>query len=119
MTTILIAEDSKAQRTLISSFLKKSNFSILTAKDGVETLEKVFEYHPHIVLLDIIMPYINGYDICRRIKAQPTTSNIKVIFCSSKDTQIDRHWGLKQGADAYISKPFSPEDLIYAINCLK
>ena len=115
MTTILVAEDSKTQRALIAGFLKNNKFNVITASNGVETLEKVFNNYPDLVLLDIIMPYINGYDICRRIKSQTSTKHIPVIFCSTKDTEVDRYWGLRQ-ADAYIAKPFTPRDLIEAIN---
>jgi twitching motility two-component system response regulator PilH len=118
MNTILVAEDSFTQRQLIVELLQSFNFTIRTAKNGVEALEKIELLHPDIVLLDLIMPQMNGYEVCRRMKANPKTKNIPIILCSAKGSEADRYWGLKQGADAYIAKPFQPEELIDAIKVL-
>ena len=118
MSTILVAEDSFTQRQLIVELLQSCRFTIRTAKNGVEALEKIELLHPDIVLLDLIMPQMNGYEVCRRMKANPKTKNIPIILCSSKGSEADRYWGLKQGADAYVAKPFQPEELIDAIKVL-
>ena len=73
---------------------------------------------PDLVILDIVMPRMNGYQVCRRLKSDPRTKDIPVIFCSSKSEEIDRYWGIKQGADAYVFKPFQPVELIGTIKQL-
>jgi twitching motility two-component system response regulator PilH len=88
------------------------------ASDGVEALETLESIHPDIVLLDIVMPRMNGYEVCRKIKSNPNTQNVPVVLCSAKSEEFDRYWGLKQGADAYISKPCQNQDLISTIRTL-
>jgi twitching motility two-component system response regulator PilH len=65
--------------------------------------------NPDVIVLDIIMPELNGYEVCRRLKKDPITKQIPIVFCSSQNSQVDLFWGFKQGADAYITKPFRPE----------
>lgn len=118
MSTILVADDSPAQRQLIADLLTKNGFSVTIATDGVEALEKLKTMHPDLIILDVVMPNLNGYQTCRSIKTDPKTENIPVILCSTKSTEVDHYWGLKQGADAYIVKPFPPEELIGTVKQL-
>ncbi|MFB2921677.1 MULTISPECIES: response regulator [Aerosakkonema] len=112
MSTVLLVEDSATQREMISDFLKQKGLKVTVASDGVEALEKVEVNRPDLVLLDIVMPRMNGYECCRRLKSNPKTNKIPVVMCSSKSEQLDRYWGLKQGADAYLAKPFHPGELL-------
>lgn len=112
---ILVVEDSFIQRQMIADLLQASQFSVTTAKDGIEALEKISLTCPDLVVLDIIMPQLNGFEICRRIKANPNTKHIPVILCSSQGGASDLYWGFKQGADAYIIKPFKPKELIETV----
>lgn len=112
MSTVLLVEDSATQREMISGFLKQKGLKVTVANDGVEALEKVEVNRPDLVLLDIVMPRMNGYECCRRLKSNPKTNKIPVVMCSSKSEQLDRYWGLKQGADAYLAKPFHPGELL-------
>jgi twitching motility two-component system response regulator PilH len=84
----------------------------------MEALEYMQVSCPDIVVLDIVMPKMNGYEVCRKLKTDPKTQNVPVIMCSSKAEEFDRYWGMKQGADAYIVKPFQPKELVATIKQL-
>lgn len=118
MSNVLVVEDSAPQREMISELLAKSGMSVALATDGVEALEQVKAIQPDIVVLDIVMPRKNGYEVCREIKSDPSTQHVPVIICSSKGEDFDKYWGMKQGADAYIVKPFQPKELIGTIKQL-
>jgi len=120
MKTILVVEDSVTQRQMISDLLKESGLdtSVVSVGDGVEALEHIKNQRPDIVVLDIVMPRMNGYEVCRQLKTDPNTENLPVIMCSSKGEEFDKYWGMKQGADAYIAKPFEPTELIGTIKQL-
>ncbi|ERN40962.1 response regulator receiver protein [Rubidibacter lacunae KORDI 51-2] len=120
MSTVLVVEDSLTQRQMISDILKDSELqtAVESVSDGVEALERIQESRPDIVVLDIVMPRMNGYEVCRQIKTDPETQGVPVVMCSSKGEEFDRYWGIKQGADAYISKPFEPAELIGTVKQL-
>jgi twitching motility two-component system response regulator PilH len=118
MRTVLLVEDSRTQREMISGFLQQKGLKVAVACDGLEALEKLETMVPDLVMLDIVMPRMNGYECCRRLKSNPKTQNVPVIMCSSKQEDLDRYWGMKQGADAYISKPFHPSELIEVLKKL-
>lgn len=112
MFKVLVVEDSAAQRELISDLLRESGLDVTIAADGVEALEKVESFCPDLVVLDIVMPRMNGYEVCRELKANPKTQNVPIVMCSSKGEAFDRYWGMRQGADAYVVKPFQPAELL-------
>lgn len=118
MSKVLIVEDSMAQRQMISDLLQQSGLNVTVATDGVEALENIEQVNPDIVVMDIVMPRMNGYELCRRIKSDPKTQNVPVVMCSSKGEEFDRYWGMRQGADAYIAKPFQPVELIGTVKQL-
>lgn len=118
MSKVLVVEDSPAQRQMITELLKNSGLKVIVAVDGVEALENIAQSSPDLVILDIVMPRMNGYEVCRRLKTDPKTKNVPVVICSSKGEEFDRYWGMKQGADAYISKPFQPKELLGTIKQL-
>ena len=120
MSTILVVEDSDAYRTMMSDLLKSQGFEVDTASNGLEALNKVQSggVLPDLIVLDIVMPEMNGYDFCRRVKSDPKTKDLPVIMCSSKSEEFDHYWGLKQGADAYLNKPFEPSELLSTIKQL-
>jgi twitching motility two-component system response regulator PilH len=103
---------------MITDLLKGSGLNVRVASDGVEALELIQGHRPDLVVLDIVMPRMNGYEVCRQIKANPKTQNIPVVMCSSKGEEFDRYWGMKQGADAYIAKPFQPTELVGTVKQL-
>jgi DNA-binding response OmpR family regulator len=112
---VLVVDDSPTDLQMLSSLLKKQGYEVTTAVDGEDALDKAAATHPPLVLLDIILPKKNGYQVCRQLKTQPETTGIKVILVSSKNQESDKFWGMKQGADDYIAKPYRDEDLLAAV----
>ncbi|MGK7931405.1 MAG: PleD family two-component system response regulator [Microcystaceae cyanobacterium] len=115
MSTILVADDSKTQREYMSELLTKCGFKVILATDGKEAVDKISHARFDLIILDIVMPEMNGFQVCRKIKNDPDTKHIPVILCSTKDTPADHYWGLKQGADAYVVKSFEPHELLATI----
>ena len=107
---ILIADDETQVHELLTAILS-SDFELIHAYDGQETEEQINKEQPDLVVLDIVMPIKDGRDICRDLKKNPKTKDIKVLMLSGKDEQFDRVLGLELGADDYVTKPFSPRHL--------
>lgn len=118
MREVLLVEDSQVQREMISNLLRDNGLNVTIACDGVEALLFIQTSNPDLIVLDIVMPRMNGYEVCRRLKSDPKTKHVPVVMCSSKGEEFDRYWGMKQGADAYIAKPFEPVELIGTIKYL-
>ncbi len=118
MHTVLIVDDSTTVRQMVSEQLRKGGFEVMEAVDGEEAIEKIQSRLPDLVITDIVMPRKNGYDLTRWLKSSPNTKHIPVIMCTSKSEEFDVYWGMKQGADAYITKPYHPPDLIDAVKKL-
>lgn len=118
MSTVLVVEDSPTQREIIIDVLKGGGLKVSVATDGAEALEQMQASCPDIVVLDVVMPKMNGYELCRKIKTDPKTQNVRVVMCSTKGEEFDRHWGMKQGADAYIVKPFQATEFLGTVKQL-
>lgn len=118
MGTVLVVEDSHAQREMISQLLRASGFDVMAVSDGIEALSQVQVCCPDIVVLDIILPRMNGYEVCRRLKSAEKIQKPSVVMCSKKNEPFDLYWALKQGADAYLDKPFRPQELVLTIKYL-
>ncbi len=114
---LLVVEDSPTTRRQIVEILEQQGFEVITAEDGERALELVLEHHPELVVLDIVLPKKNGYQVCRTIKSNPELA-IKIMMLTAKDQEKDRYWGHRQGADHYLSKPVDPEALVAAVNSL-
>jgi twitching motility two-component system response regulator PilH len=112
---VLVVDDSPTDRQMVTTLLLKEGYVVTTAIDGEDALEKIAAERPPLIVLDIILPKMNGYQVLRRLKATPETRDIKVILVSSKSQESDRFWGLKQGADDYIAKPYPDEALLAAV----
>ena len=104
---ILIADDDTYVHELLTAVLSSNEFDIIHAYDGQETVERVDNEQPDLIVLDIMMPIKDGRDICQDIKKNPRTKDIKILMLSGKDEQLERIVGLESGADDYIAKPFS------------
>ncbi|HEY9875106.1 MAG TPA: response regulator [Candidatus Obscuribacterales bacterium] len=118
MSTILVVDDSGMLRHMVSDLLKKHGLNVIVACDGLEAKEKIEAKTPDLVITDLIMPKMNGYELCRWLKCNPKYQLLPVIICSTKNEEFDRYWGMKQGADAYISKPFHPSEMMEAVKKL-
>jgi DNA-binding response OmpR family regulator len=114
--TILLVDDSPTEMQIMQTALQGKGYNIVTAVDGEEALQKVLTQHPDLILLDIILPKKNGFQVCRQIKTTPETKDTKIVMVSSKSQDTDRFWGLKQGADEYITKPFTSQELLTCVN---
>lgn len=112
--TILVAEDSPTTRRQIAGILEEQGYRVLTAEDGQQAIELTREYHPELVVLDIVLPKKNGFQVCRSIKSDPDLA-IKVMIVTSKATEKDRIWSERQGADGYLTKPVDPQKLIASV----
>ncbi|MBF2064691.1 MAG: response regulator [Calothrix sp. C42_A2020_038] len=111
MSTVLVVEDGLTDMQIISLYLQKAGFSVISAKSSEEAQEKLNNNKPDLIFLDVMLPGKSGYEICRELKNNPTTSTIPIIFCSTKNTDVDKMWGTMLGADAYISKPIDQQEL--------
>ncbi len=109
---ILIADDEPYILRSLSFVLQKEGFEIETACDGEEALEKARQFRPKILFLDIMMPLEDGYEVCEKLKSAPDTKDIYIIMLTAKGQIIDKKRGLEVGTDEYITKPFSPREIV-------
>ena len=116
--TVLIVDDSPTEQMIMVKALNGRGYNIITANSGDEAIEKISSKHPDIVILDVVMPGINGFQVCRQIKQSEETKDVKVVMVTGKDQDSDKFWAKKQGADDYITKPFHPNELINSIDRL-
>jgi twitching motility two-component system response regulator PilH len=112
---ILVVEDSPTERQLIRKMLEEKGYRVAEAVDGNAALAAVQREKPALLLLDVVLPGPNGFQICRQLKSSPDTRDIRIVMMSSKNQEADRFWGLKQGADEYLVKPFKSEDLLASV----
>src|ERR1035437_6174447 len=115
---ILIVDDSPTERYFLTDILIKNGFSVSTAENGEEAILKIKADKPQLILMDIVMPGQNGFQVTRAITRDPDTQDVPVIICTSKNQETDRIWGLRQGARDYIVKPIEPEVLLAKIAAL-
>ena len=112
---ILVVDDSPTELTLMTLPLKEAGYAVVTAIDGEDAINKVLSENPDLVVLDVVMPKKNGFQVCREIRTRLGKAALPVIMLTTKQEASDKFWGLKQGANEYMSKPFSPEDLLAAV----
>ncbi len=101
---VLVADDSQTSLALVRDLLESNDFQVISARDGLEAMEAAYREKPDVVLLDVVMPRMNGYQVCRMLKLDEQTSQIPVVMLTSKDLPADQYWGLQTGADAYVTK---------------
>ncbi len=112
---VLVVDDSPTDLALMCAPLRASGFIVMTAMDGEEAIEKACKELPKVIVLDVIMPKKNGYQVCRSLKSNDRSKNIPIIMLSGRSQPSDKFWGLKQGADEYLIKPFDGEQLVSAV----
>lgn len=115
MVKILVVDDTPSTRELISSYLRKQGYEVIEANNGKEALVSAVDYQPKVIITDIVMPEMNGFELCRSLKKNPNTKSLKIVVCTSKNQNIDRLWGMRQGADVYLTKPFTEEEILQAV----
>ncbi len=115
MAKILIADDSLSELQIFQAALQPTGHTLVSVMDGEAAEAKVKSEKIDLIILDVIMPKKNGFQVCRDIKSNEQYKNIPVIMVTSKDQESDKFWGMKQGADEYLTKPFKPEDLLKVV----
>jgi len=115
---ILVVDDSPTQRMMIKLFLEKQGFQVVTADDGMEGINKTYSELPHLIISDIVMPELNGYQLCRLLKNEEFTSQVPIILLTNLGQSQDKFWGIRAGADSYICKEADPQELFEQINIL-
>jgi DNA-binding response OmpR family regulator len=115
---VLVVDDSWTELTMIVGPLRNSGFDVVTAVDGDEAMEKVFKERPQCIVLDVVLPKQNGFQLCRKLKSIEASKHIPIILLTSKSTPLDKSWGLRQGADLYMTKPFNSDELVASVRSL-
>jgi two-component system, OmpR family, alkaline phosphatase synthesis response regulator PhoP len=116
--TILVIDDEPYILRSLSYLLQREGYAVETASNGRQGLQRVRSLHPPLVFLDIMMPLMNGYEVCEQIKQDPSLEGTYVIMLSAKGQQIDRERGLLGGADEYMTKPFSPREVAHRVRTI-
>lgn len=115
MAKVLIVDDTMSELELIEKFLDENGYTVIRATDAKSALTKASEQKPDVVVTDVVMPGMSGFELCRSLKNNPDTKNVPIIILSSKNQELDRLWAMKQGADVYLTKPVTSEQLIRAV----
>ncbi len=115
MARILIVDDSPSQLEGLKRLVEKLGHQTLTANDGAAGVEATKRDHPDLVLMDVVMPNLNGFQATRAISKDPDTANIPVILVTTKEQETDKVWGMRQGAKAYVTKPVNEAELSKAL----
>jgi two-component system, chemotaxis family, response regulator PixH len=115
MVKILVVEDTPSEMQLMTLYLKDNGYQVVSADNAKDGLSLVDKEKPDVVITDVVMEGMNGFEFCRTLKKNPETENIPVIACTSRAQDLDKLWGKKQGVDVYVTKPYSQEDIIKAV----
>ena len=118
MNPILIVEDEKDILDLVEYHLRQAGFPVISALDGSSGLEEARRKHPALVILDLMLPEMDGKDVCRSLKSNPLTRLIPILMLTARAEEVDRIIGLELGADDYVTKPFSPRELVLRVRAI-
>ena len=112
---VLAIDDSTTLCLIMARALEKAGYLVIIASNGNEGLAKALQERPHCVIIDVVLPGISGFGLCRQLCALDPQRNLSIIMVSTKNTSLDHSWGLRQGADRYLPKPFSDEALVQTV----
>jgi DNA-binding response OmpR family regulator len=115
---ILIIEDDPAISRLVDYTLRHEGYEIITASNGVEGINKAHKEAPDVIILDVMLPGIDGFEVCHRLRAEPDTAGVLILMFSAKAQEIDKNTGLKVGADEYLPKPAAPAEIVRRVSIL-
>jgi two-component system, chemotaxis family, response regulator PixH len=118
MSTALVVEDSLTDMQILIQCLQQGGINVLIAQSGEEAIVTATNQRPDVVVLDVVLPGCSGFEVCRILKGEANTSSIPVVMCSTKGGEMDKFWGMKQGADAYLSKPIDQEEFVRTVKQL-
>lgn len=113
--TVLIVEDTPSEMELMSHYLRESGCMVVGINNAKDALELIGKQRFDVVVTDVVMPGVSGFQLCRNLRRRAGTTNIPIVICTSKNQDIDRLWGMKQGADAYLTKPYTRNQLIETV----
>jgi twitching motility two-component system response regulator PilH len=116
--TVLIVDDSPTEQHVLKGMLQKAGYKVSVAINGEEGIAEAKRLHPDLILMDVVMPVLNGFQATRKLREDSETSNIPVIMVTTKDQETDKSWGLRQGAEAYLVKPVSASDLLERVRAV-
>ena len=115
---ILLVDDSRTELHVLTDLLVRQGFRVRTAENGEEALRRIAEEKPDLILMDVVMPGQNGFQLTRTITRDPRYADVPVIMCTSKGQETDKVWGMRQGARDYVVKPVKAEELLAKIKAL-
>ena len=118
MSMILVVEDTLTQAEIIIACLRNAGFTTVLAMSSDEARSKINQQKPSAIVLDVIMPKESGFELCRDLKDKPETKDIPIVLCSTKSSEMDKFWGMKQGASAYLTQPVDTAELVRTIKLL-
>ncbi|MFZ2642630.1 MAG: winged helix-turn-helix domain-containing protein [Verrucomicrobiia bacterium] len=116
--SILIVDDEQDVLDLLAYHLQRAGFKVLTARDGSVALQKARDHMPVLVVLDLMLPEVEGTEVCKRLRADPKTAHIPILMLTAKAEEVDRVLGLELGADDYVTKPFSPREVVLRVKSI-
>ncbi len=116
--TVLVVDDSPTERYFLTDLLRKNGYDVVSAETGEEGVAKAKQEKPDLILMDVVMPGLNGFQATRMLSRDPATQAIPVIMCTTKNQETDRVWGLRQGAIDYLVKPIAAEQLVAKIKSM-
>jgi len=115
---VLVVDDSKTELMFMTDLLQKNGFSVKTAENAEDAFRRLAEEKPDLILMDVVMPGQNGFQLTRAITRDPLYADVPIIMCTSKNQETDRVWGMRQGARDYITKPIDQDELMAKIKAL-
>ena len=115
---IMVVDDSPTERAFMEGVLKKRGYEVLLVDSGEQAIERSKKEKPDLILMDVVMPGLNGFQATRAITREESTKHIPVIICTTKDQETDKIWGLRQGAKDYVTKPLNETELLEKIKAL-
>lgn len=117
-STVLVVDDSPVELQNLKMIVEDAGYKVVTARNGREALEKAKSFRPDVILMDVVMDGVDGFEACRNITNGESTQNIPVYFVTSKNQKVDQIWGELQGGKGMISKPYSPDDILNTISAI-
>ncbi|MDX2272591.1 MAG: response regulator [Cyanobacteriota bacterium] len=118
MATVLVVEDSASEAAIITSCLQKGGLIPIIVGSSEEARQRLEQQKPDLIVLDVVLPGSSGFEFCRELRKKPETAHLPIVICSTKDGDMDKFWGMKQGASAYITKPINQEELLRTVQAL-
>ncbi len=115
---VLVVDDSPTERFFLTDLLRKNGYDVVTAENGEQGVAMAKADRPDLILMDVVMPGLNGFQATRQISRDPATQGVPVIMCTTKDQETDRVWGMRQGATDYVTKPVAVDELLAKIKAL-